>query len=505
MVSEKFRRRLRHEATQWRSEALISPDLFQELSERYDFDTLDTNARDRFVAVLVIVGGVLLGIGVITFVAANWQAIPRSAKVGLLLSLLIGVNAVGFYLWRSPHHASNHHRSNHRPQWRNRLGHGLLICGTLILGANLALMGQLFHQSGTAFGLCLIWGFGVLAMAYGLQLTSLASIACVLVSIGYWIEWVSYGISDLSSPLRLVFDIMPLVIGGAFLPLAYRCRSRVVFGLTVIGVGTSLSLSILELSNDLHDPFGLIAAITLTLPVAFWWAYDDDFWHVIMPSSRSQQNKASEQRASFRPIARSLSIIYLSGVFYYSSFHGLWHDYQWSPPSDNASLTQVLNALVTNPNFLLITLLTIALWVRLGWPRIGRHWHLTATDAVVLVMLVLDGGMVMWHIAIDPSQVFATLLFNILLFLVAAGLMREGLADGDRRQFWYGLVLLILQILSRVLEYDTGLLIKSIAFLLCGVGIIIIGLWFERYVRAFSSTQLPPPQSFDPPDEEVSL
>jgi hypothetical protein len=45
------------------------------------------------------------------------------------------------------------------------------------------------------------------------------------------------------------------------------------------------------------------------------------------------------------------------------------------------------------------------------------------------------------------------------------------------------MVLLILGIISRMLEYNTGLLAKSIVFALCGIGVIGAGLWFERHTR----------------------
>ncbi len=491
MVSEKFRRQLLQEASQWQSESLISPDVFRQLADRYNFDTLDDNARDRFVAILIIVGSVLLGIGVITFVAANWQSIPRPAKVMLLLAVLMGVNAAGFYLWRSPVHAVTQ-----RLHWRNRLGHGFLICGAIVLGSNLALLGQMFHQAGSAFGLCLIWGFGVVAMAYGLRLTSLAALACVLVNIGYWIELSSYSIRSFPLPLTLVFDFMPIVLGVVFLPLAYWCQSRLVFGLTVIGVSASLASSMFAPLDYQQDPFGLTVAIALTLPVAFWWAYDDEIWSFLQsrhsaaaerqPGTPSRQD-GEEQDWRFRPVGRSLAVVYLGYLFYTLSFHSAWNDYQWGNPPEAATLAQVVNALVTNLNVVVIAVLALVFWLRLGWPRIGRTWRLTSTDGVILVMSAITAGMVIWNAAIDPIQVGATMVFNSLLFLISAGLMREGLADGDRRQFWFGLVLLILQILSRVFEYETGLLLKSMTFLLCGVAIIIIGLWFERYVRTFTS------------------
>jgi len=67
------------------------------------------------------------------------------------------------------------------------------------------------------------------------------------------------------------------------------------------------------------------------------------------------------------------------------------------------------------------------------------------------------------------------------------GLIREGLSQGQRRLFWGGMVLLTLQIFSRMLEYNTDLLFKSFVLLLCGLGVITAGLWFERYVRTIRS------------------
>jgi uncharacterized membrane protein len=143
MVSDKFRHQLRREAEVWQDEGLIDAGQYQQLAQRYQFTQLDTTARNRFVAILVGLGSVLIGLGVITFVAANWQELPRAVKVMLLLSLFIGVNVAGFYFWR---------RS---PGTQQRLGQGLLLLGALILGANMGLMGQMFHVNAPFFELLL--------------------------------------------------------------------------------------------------------------------------------------------------------------------------------------------------------------------------------------------------------------------------------------------------------------------------------------------------------------
>ena len=102
MISDKFRRELREQAKLWQAEGLIDTSFYQQLSERYQFNTLETASRNRFLSILMSLGGILLGIGVITFVAANWQVWSREVRVALLLSLFVAVNAAGFYLWRIP-------------------------------------------------------------------------------------------------------------------------------------------------------------------------------------------------------------------------------------------------------------------------------------------------------------------------------------------------------------------------------------------------------------------
>ncbi|NER81807.1 MAG: DUF2157 domain-containing protein, partial [Leptolyngbya sp. SIO1D8] len=83
MAPDAFRRKLQEEAQRWRSEGLISDEQFQQLAQQYQFADLDTAARDRFVMILLGLGSLLVGIGAITFVAANWQALSQTFKAGV--------------------------------------------------------------------------------------------------------------------------------------------------------------------------------------------------------------------------------------------------------------------------------------------------------------------------------------------------------------------------------------------------------------------------------------
>jgi len=66
------------------------------------------------------------------FVAANWESIPAAAKVAIIVAFMLACHFIGYYLWRisaiSP-----------------RLGHSLVVLGTLVFGRQYRLMAQIFH------------------------------------------------------------------------------------------------------------------------------------------------------------------------------------------------------------------------------------------------------------------------------------------------------------------------------------------------------------------------
>ncbi|MDY6803026.1 MAG: DUF2157 domain-containing protein [Cyanobacteriota bacterium] len=464
MTSDKFRRQLRREAQLWQAEQLIDESLYQKLSDRYQFDRLETAASDRFVSILLGLGGILLGLGVITFVAANWQEWSRELKTILLLALFLIVNSIGFSLWRQPPAPPN------TSSKKRKLGQGLLIFGALILGANIALMAQMFHISGSPYGLYLVWGLGVLAMAYGLQLTSLGFLAILLMAIGFWTGIPEAFYSEDLSWLDFIVQNMASVVGLLFIPLAYWCRSRVIFCMAVLALVPPLFVSCVELIY--FDNYrALWVAIGIILPPALLWSYDD----TLFPKIHSRL---------FQPLARTLAIWFFSILFFYLSFNQFWRFISPSTISSDGLPFTLLNVL----EVLLFIGITLWQWFNLAKPsKINpRRWGLDSVSAVIGCFIVVTGGVMFWHLNIGIIPELGTFIINVEMFILAAGLIRIGLGRGNRSAFWGGLVLLTLQIMSRTFEYNTALLFKSLVFVLCGVGVIAAGLWFERHLSSVS-------------------
>lgn len=476
MESEKFRRQLRQEAEKWWHDGLIDASVYETIAQRYQFQSLESDAKNRFVTILLGLGGILLGLGLITYVAANWQGWPREFRVLLLLSLFVGVNATGFYLWRrSP------------GQGRQRLGQALLLLGALVLGANLGLMSQMFHQSGNLYQLYLVWSLGVLLMAYGLQLISLGILALILMAIGYTLGLAEWSVASSSLWLLLV-ELMPLAGALLFLPLAYRCRSRALFGLTAIGVALSLQGNLALLLTE-YSPAWLLVMATV-LPSALLWSYHDRFWLWNQPKAMRLRQLPSGQTAAstqlpFQAISRVLAIVVLSLQLYVLSFYWIWQSRWFVGSGPKATPQAILLGL--------FWLCLVALW---GWLKLARQgppafaqqqWPLRfVNSASVAAMLAIAAALVIWHEKMTLPTT-GPLVVNVLLFLLALAVVRDGLAMGQRGLFWSGMGLLVVGIMSRTLEYNTDLLLKALAFALCGASIILAGLWFERHAKASHS------------------
>jgi uncharacterized membrane protein len=293
-------------------------------------------------------------------------------------------------------------------------------------------------------------------------------LAILLVGLGYLRGLRElYALGD-ASGLQLMVQHLPLLVALIFIPLAYWCRSRWIFGLAAIALVFSLEVNLraAEFLMSSSPAMGWLPAIAFALPPALLWGYDD----LLLPAITTRP---------FQSIARGLAILVLGVLFYSLSFHWFWQ-------SSSSQFVQERSLLGKLPLLDVAILSAIAIfeWLYLARRRTSRRGHprIDLTTSLIACAIAITALVPFWHLSISPIPAIAILIFNGLLFLLASGLMRQGLEQGERRTFWSGLVLLSLQILSRMLEYEEGLLVKSLVFLLCGLGVIAAGLWFERYL-----------------------
>ena len=170
MVSAMRLRELEHELDAWTAEGLVSPEQAAAIRGRYAREA-PAATRGRIVRVVSAVGAVVAGLGVVLFVAANWDGMPRPTRVVLLLALVAAAYGAGYVL--------RERRGTHP-----HVGEALYLLGGLAFAAEIFLVGQMYHVDAhwpLAFlAIALLTG-AVAAVARAQALAALS-----LVALGVW-------------------------------------------------------------------------------------------------------------------------------------------------------------------------------------------------------------------------------------------------------------------------------------------------------------------------------
>ena len=108
------------------------------------------DAPARAIHVILTVAALLVGAGIFSFIAANWDDMPRPVKVGVILVTMVLAYAVSEIMLQRG--------------YRKTSGSFLLL-GALIYGAGIFLVAQTFHIRAHWPDGFLLWMLGVMAMA----------------------------------------------------------------------------------------------------------------------------------------------------------------------------------------------------------------------------------------------------------------------------------------------------------------------------------------------------
>jgi uncharacterized membrane protein len=452
MPSDRFRHELKAEVRHWVEEGLINDQQVDQLVDRYRLNQLDAAAKNRFVGILVGLGCLLIGLGVITFVAANWEDLGRSVKLGLLTTLFLGSNLGGFYLWQ---------------RGFDRYGQGLLLVGNLVLGASIALFTQMFHLASDSYLLFLWWGLAVLAMAYATRMKWLAMLAIALMGQAYWLlVWHGFMFWSRSQTLGILPDVgwlqnyMAVAAMVMFLPLAHWCRSRTVFVMAWMAIVSAFFNGAMTNADNLIPKM-----LAFTLPGLLLWSYGTGEFKVLA------------KRLGGGTIAFSLCACAVFGVnlMYAGNSGGYWAALRNWPGLGSG---------------VLLVVVTIVQWVRLLMaresPRIGGLGGDLTLNLTVLGIVGLQAIALMFSGFGAPGIDLGGLMLNALTAVWGIGLIRESLSEGDRSMFWAGMATLTTLVMAKVFLSTTMLTFKALMLVACGVMIVMAGIWFEKNVRSRS-------------------
>lgn len=237
-----FNQQLHKEISKWQQDGIIQTETAQNLLHRYPVE------KRNMTQTLAFLGSILLGIGVILFFAANWQAMPRLLKIAVVVLSFTSAYAVGYYL-------------AYVKGTYPKVGHALILLGSILYGASIWLIAQIFHIEAEAGMGFLLWYLGVIPVAY--LFNSSLQLALATVNLVAWFLAGKY-------PLSLPFLIFPLLLGATILPLAIKKKDQFNFLVTVIAAYIwFVPLGVKLAKTNFSFPLGIISLLLFSLILYF--------------------------------------------------------------------------------------------------------------------------------------------------------------------------------------------------------------------------------------------
>lgn len=426
---------LQQEVAHWRAEGLVDDALAQRILARYPAATERGWGRIIFSAI----GAVLIGCGVILFFAYNWQDIPQAAKLALVFGAIAAAHGGAMALAG-------------RADARRALIESLHALGTMLFGAGIWLVAQIYHIDEHYPNAFLIWSLGALALAWALPSLVQALLALLLIVI-----WAGVELFDFRAPMHAA----PLLVALGVLPLAWWRRSAMLL-------------------------WCALAVLLFVMAFAVGWIEVRALAPLLFTMGTAAVVAAVAAPATAFPAAQgplhSLGLLVVLGCGYALSFRdmaGILGHVDLAKPGLAVYFAgagaAVLGAII----------FAATRFTRRARPQVEayRLWQLALIGiglVIALISVFAPGRVGGWTIALP---------FNAIVLVLAALLILEGSEQLRPRLVGAGCLVFALVAVSRYTDLFSSLLMRAAVFVALGAGLFLVGNFYTRQRRRVREVQ----------------
>ncbi len=427
----KLHKWLQAELGAWLKEGLVSADQAEVLRHRYP---VNESGPAWGMIVFSSLGAVITGLGVILLFAYNWQAIPKLGKLALVLGTLAAVHGVGLRLFLA------------NGRFRN-LGEGFCLLGTMLFGAGIWLVAQIYHIDEHFPNAFLIWALGALSLGLAMPSIPQAILATVLLTI--WCGMERFGFD---TPMYLAPLLLALVLGG----LAWCRKSRLLLGVLLPAWSIALIFVLPELD---HHPW-LIFSTILNLG-ALWIAL-----------------RFLVRIYGGFPESASIFGFFGWAIFYVALYLLCFPDLNRYLLDSNYSANGWVRIAWLTP-----FMLTLLAWCIILWNRF-QPVRADASDEpgfeIFLVPLVVFCGLcgIVWTHVLAGWKMSA--LCNLVFLAFAVTLMARGCRQTQAGAAITGSILLVALVVARYFDLFDSLFLRGLVFIVIGAIIFAEGYLYTR-------------------------
>lgn len=428
----------------WLTEGLLSPAAALQLKSRYA--RIRQDQRPIGLIILGALGALLVGLGIISLLAANWGDLSRDTRVVIsFLPLILSYTAALYGVLKT----------NRTLAFCEPLG----IFWGLSIGAGIALISQTYHLPGEMSTFLMTWMLLLVPVIY---LTR--SLGCVA---GYYIGLLAWSsIIQYEAGVSLYF----WPVSALILPVVISAKRENPTGMRGIVMFWSLLISTI---------IALGVTLDKSLP-GLWIIIYVAFFTVLLLAGMRESSEEDEIWT------KPLSLCGAGGlavVLYLLCYKWPWDDVGPSYYRDGYGYHLWASAVY---DFALVALLLAgALFLLLGWSR-QRKGQSTLSQAATLGWIVAPIVMTAFYgiasYALDGKQLCSSLtsVYVIILSLLT-------LADGiGQRALWMvncGVLLFLAVVLGKFFNEDFSFTTKGIVFIVCGLLFFMVNTIFARKLK----------------------
>jgi uncharacterized membrane protein len=170
--------------------------------------------------VLIVMSALLFSAALLIFIAANWEAMPRLARVGLIAIIILAAKGLGAWALLLG---------------RRYLADALWLIGSAAFASGMALVSQMYHLSGSESGLYLVWWLSAIVSAIAVRSRAL-TMASILLAV-VWIVASIGNLGAIETNLPLSAHLFPLMLAAGWAVSLYtRVDMARDFALLAFGV-----------------------------------------------------------------------------------------------------------------------------------------------------------------------------------------------------------------------------------------------------------------------------
>lgn len=180
------RKWLEREGPRWVEQQIVTREQYGNILRLYD-------EKKHAIGILPVLGSILVGLGILSYIAANWQDITPWLRLLIVIVTMTGFYATGDRLLNRGH---------------EKLGIAIIGIGLISFGAGIVLIGQLFHlvaYDATSF---IIWGSAGILLTYLYRSRYLFLISLIILNVAQ-----IYSVSSFQLFNWVAFLIMTVGLG----------------------------------------------------------------------------------------------------------------------------------------------------------------------------------------------------------------------------------------------------------------------------------------------------